>query len=64
MNILIVICFIYFIITLVWTMVYLSPDYGGKFEPISIYWPLWIIFVLPVICLKDLWKRIKEAWTS
>lgn len=62
MEILVIILVIYFIISLVWVMNNAS-EYG-EFQPISIYWPLWIILVLPVICLKDLWKRIKEAWTS
>lgn len=52
---------IYVVITISWTIANLE---SGEFQPISIYWPLWIILVLPVICIKDLWKRTKEVWKS
>jgi hypothetical protein len=62
MEFLVAIIVLYVIITFAWTMSNLGS--GCEFEPISIYWPLWIILVLPVICIKDLWKRIKEAWKN
>lgn len=55
---------VYGIVTISWIFINLHPESGCIFEPISIYWPLWIILVLPVICIKDLWKRIKDAWKN